>query len=164
MTNFGKLVFGLIIVALLAGTVFLLNKKPAVKPSEVVNPISEVEKSIPVKNENVGVLGNAVDLVSFSIMPGSSVSGTMEAEGAVQGGYFFEGNLILRILSANKTILRTSYGTATTDWMTEGPVSFHATLNFTGLPPGPAYIQIHNDNASGLPENDKFILVPIVIN
>jgi hypothetical protein len=47
--------------------------------------------------------------------------------------------------------------------MTVDPVSFMGSINLTGLDSGPAYFEIHNDNASGLPENDKSILIPVVI-
>ena len=52
---------------------------------------------------------------------------------------------------------------ATSEWMTAGPISFEGNIDFTGLPKGQAYFEIHNDNASGLPENDKSILIPIII-
>ncbi|MBU0612088.1 Gmad2 immunoglobulin-like domain-containing protein [Patescibacteria group bacterium] len=163
MTNFGKLVFALIIITLLSGTVFLLNRKPKVEIPTFVDPIVEENESVPVENREIGFLGNKDDLVSFSINAGSLVSGFMPINGVVQGGYFFEGNIIVRVLDANKNVLKTAYGTATTEWMTTGPVSFHTTLDFSGLPAGPGYIEIHNDNASGLPENDRLILIPVVI-
>ena len=60
-------------------------------------------------------------------------------------------------------MLRTTYGTATSAWMTIDPVTFNTTIDFTGLVAGPGYIELHNDNASGFPENDKSILIPVVI-
>ncbi len=111
------------------------------------------------------VEGRKDDLVSFSISPGQEVSGKVHATGSVKGGYFFEANIVINILDANKN--KTHYGpghaNATTDWTTAGPVSFALDFDFSIMPKGPAYIEIHNDNASGLPQNDKSILVPIVI-
>lgn len=52
---------------------------------------------------------------------------------------------------------------AKTDWMTVEPVEFEGNIDFTGLTKGPAYFEIHNDNPSGLPENDKSIQIPIII-
>jgi len=52
---------------------------------------------------------------------------------------------------------------ATTEWMTSGPVDFEGNLDFTGLPKGLAYVEIHNDNASGEPQYDKSILIPVII-
>jgi len=110
------------------------------------------------------VLGNKEDLVSFSINPGATVSGVLDITGSVKGGYFFEGNILINILDSDKNILKNSHVNAKTDWMTIEPVEFSTTLDITGLSKGPAYIEIHNDNASGLPENDKNILIPIIIN
>jgi len=109
------------------------------------------------------ILGNADSLVSFSISPGQEVSGEIVATGTISGGYFFEANVLVNILDKDKNLLRAGNGTAKTDWMTSGPVGFDTVLDFSGLKKGQAYIEIHNDNASGLPENDKSILIPIVI-
>lgn len=111
------------------------------------------------------VLGNKDDLVSFSIVPGAEVSGQMHVTGSVKGGYFFENNIVITILDGNKQ--KTNYGpghaNGTSDWMTAEPVSFGFDIDWSTAQKGPAYIEIHNDNASGLPENDKSILIPIVI-
>jgi hypothetical protein len=59
--------------------------------------------------------------------------------------------------------LKSSNAVAKSDWMTAEPVSFEGNIDFSKLPKGPAYFQIHNDYASGLPKNDKSILIPITI-
>jgi hypothetical protein len=107
--------------------------------------------------------GNRNDLVSFSVSPGQEVSGKMMVTGSVRGAYFFEANIGVNILDANKKMLKQGYGTATSEWMTVDPVSFTAEIDFTNIPKGKAYIEIHNDNASGLPEHDKNILIPVVV-
>jgi len=154
MTSFGKFLLTIIAIILLSGAIFFLNKKaPKIEPISTIPDIIQPE-----------IMGNKDDLVFFSITSGSEVSGLIDAYGIIKSDYFFEGNLPISVLDANKNILRMTNGAATTDWMTIEPVSFKTSLDLTGLPFGPAYIQIHNDNPSGLPENDKFILVPIVIN
>lgn len=121
----------------------------------------------PSNNENTfldtKILGNSEDLVSFSVEKGEEVSGILNVTGSVSGGYFFEGNILVNILDSNKKLLKSGNGNAKGEWMTSGPVGFDAVLDFTKLPKGRAYIEIHNDNASGLPENDKSILIPIII-
>jgi hypothetical protein len=109
------------------------------------------------------VEGNKNDLGSFSIKPGQEVSGKMTATGILSGGYFFEANVGVRILDANKKVLKNGYGMATADWMTAGPIPFTTTIDFTGLPKGKAYVEIRADNPSGLPEYDMSIFIPIVI-
>lgn len=107
--------------------------------------------------------GNRDDLVSFSVKPNQKVSGVLNFEGAVRNAYFFEANIIIQIVDVNKNVLKTTNAMATTDWMTSEPVSFRGSIDLAGLPQGPAYLRIANDNASGLPENDKYIDIPIII-
>lgn len=160
-----KIITIIILVAIVAvaGTLFLIGNK-----NIVLSPALSVSKNVfttpsDVKSNLESTDNNKSDLVSFSIPMLSQVSGIKEITGTIKGGYFFEGNIILNILDANKKLLRSGHGTATTDWMTSGPVDFKGTLDFTNLS-GPAYVEIHNDNASGLPANDKSILIPIIIN
>jgi len=124
-------------------------------------------KSLNHNNENNNLFNSEVfngeDLVSFSILPGQEVSGIVVITGSISGSYFFEGNVLINVLDKNKKVLKEGNGNAKTDWMTEDPVGFDSIIDFTRLPKGFAYIEIHNDNASGLPENDKSILVPIII-
>ncbi|MES3031792.1 MAG: Gmad2 immunoglobulin-like domain-containing protein [Patescibacteria group bacterium] len=109
------------------------------------------------------ILGNKDDLVSFSIWPDSKVHGVVSYRGVIKGAYFFEANIRINILDLNKNLLKSSNAMATDEWMTSGPVSFEGNMDFSGLPKGPAYFEIHNDNPSDLRENDKSILIPIVI-
>jgi hypothetical protein len=107
--------------------------------------------------------GNKNDLVSFSVVPNSKVSGVLNYEGSVKGAYFFEANIGINILDIKGNYLKRDHANSTTDWMTVEPVLFKGSIDLSGLPKGPAYFEIHNDNASGLPEKDKFIWIPIVI-
>ena len=109
------------------------------------------------------ILGNSSDLVFLSVVPGTRVSGVVDFTGEVKGGYFFEGNILINILDANKKVLSKGHGTATAEWMTSNAVPFKTTVDFTKLPKGKGYLEIHNDNPSGLTANDKSILIPIII-
>lgn len=142
-----------IILVLLIFVVFFVTKKA---DAPIINNDTSVV--------DTKVLGNSNDLVSLSIIPGEKVSGILTLTGSIKGGYFFEGNILVNILDVQKNVLMKSNGTVTTSWTTSEPVSFRAILDISNLPKGRAYIEIHNDNASGLSENDKSILVPIIIN
>ena len=152
----------IIVLVIVVAVVFFYigNKKTVLAPIEN-NPITkQTDQTEGAKTE---IIGNKNDLLSFSINPGSVVStGEQKVSGIVQGGYFFEGNILLRVLDSDKKVLSETNGKAITDWMNAGPVSFEGTIDFT-FTPGDYYIEIHNDNASGLPENNKSILIPIVI-
>lgn len=110
-----------------------------------------------------GVLGNAGDLISFSIQPKSQVEGVVPFRGTIKGAYFFEANILVNILDKNKKLLRQGNALAMTDWMTVGPVDFEGNLDFSGLPTGKGYIEIKNDNPSGEAKFDKSILIPVII-
>jgi hypothetical protein len=149
------------------------GKKSVLKPALVqdTNNVSDSTSNNPsnldslnIPAGDIRILGNRADLIASSIWPNAEVGpGILSYRGSVKGGYFFEANLLINILDTNKKVLKSSNAVATSDWMTSLPVSFEGNIDFTGLPAGPAYFQIHNDNASGLPANDKSILIPIVI-
>ena len=103
------------------------------------------------------------DLLAFSIVPGARVHGILSYRGVLKGGYFFEGNVKVFILDANKNVLKSSNAISKTDWMTAGPVQFEGNIDFTGLTPTAGYFRIANDNPSGDAENDKVIDTPIII-
>ena len=107
--------------------------------------------------------GNKDDLVNFSVKPGDTISGVLDFNGTVKNAYFFEGNIGINALDENKNVLKRGNAMATTEWMTSEPVSFEGSIDLTGLPSGPGYIQIANDNPSDRRDLDKFIFIPIVI-
>lgn len=156
MSTFGKTVLTIFIVLAL-GALFYAFFFVADYQTEVTEVPTPTPPSTP------QIEGNRQDLVSFSVKPGDKVSGVLAYEGVIQGAYFFEANILINILDKNKNVLKADHTMATTDWMTAGPVSFGGIIDLTGLPKGEAYFEIHNDNASGLPEHDKFIRIPIVI-
>ncbi len=129
-----------------------------------LNNIASKQNQNPNPQVALEITGNKDDLVSFSIPTGSKVSGKIDATGVLKGAYFFEANIRVNILGATQNLLKAGNGTATADWMNNGPIPFTTTLDFTGLPTGPGFIQIMNDNPSGDPINDKSIYIPVVIN
>ena len=57
-------------------------------------------------NTNREMLGNTADLINFSILPNTKVSGIKSYRGSIKGGYFFEANILINILDANKNVLK----------------------------------------------------------
>ncbi len=155
----------LILIILVVGILYVMfqNKETYLPifqkqvPTEITD---NAQESIPKEN----ILGNKDDLISFSVWPNTKIHGILSFRGVIKGAYFFEGNILINILDSNKKTLKSSNAVAKTDWMTIAPVSFEGNIDFTDLPKGSAYFEIHNDNASGLPEKDKSILIPIIIN
>jgi hypothetical protein len=155
----------LILIILVGGTIYIMLQNKEVylnvfKKEALVTTIDKTQMPLPTKE---GMLGNKDDLVSFSILPYSKVHGILSYRGVIKGAYFFEANILINVIDANKKLILQSNAMAKTDWMTAGPVDFEGNIDFTKLPKGPAFIQIHNDNASGDPKYDKFVLIPITI-
>jgi len=152
----------LIILMIIAIKIMLRNEKEYFSVFQKTAPAIVIDKNQePIPKENL--LGNKDDLISFSIWPNTKVYGVVSYRGVIKGGYFFEANIGINILDMNKKVLKASNAVAKTEWATANPVSFEGNIDFTGLPVGPAYFEIHNDNASGLPEHDKSVLIPIII-
>jgi len=144
----------MIIVMISIIIVFLYTKKA---DAPVINNTGRV-------TQNMDTLGNKDDLMAFSIAPGTKVAGVVSYRGEVKNAYFFEGNILINILNLNKKVLKSSNAVAKGEWMTTGPVNFEGNIDFTGLPKGPAYFEIQNDdpsNGEGGPA--KKILIPIII-
>ena len=143
-----KAILGIVLVLVILGGIYLYTNK------KVDAPVIE--------ENNLEILGNKEDLVSFSVKPGETVSGILNLSGSVRNAYFFEGNIGIDLLDANKNLLKQGNGTATSDWMTVEPVSFTATIDSTGLS-GKGYIAIREDDPSGgeggIPSE---ILIPVV--
>lgn len=156
-----KIITVLIILVIILLVIFFIfgGKKTALSPIKDI-----IDTTMPILDSKEGILGNKDDLISFSIVPQSKLHGIVSYRGVIKGGYFFEANILINVLDSNKKSILKSNAMAKTDWMTAEGVEFEGFLDFTDLPTGPAYIEIHNDNASGLPENDKSILIPIIIN
>lgn len=155
----------LVLIVLVSCAIYIMlqNKEVYLDVFQKEVPIDDVNQTptpVEIKKE---ILGNKDDLVSFSILPNSKVKGILSYRGSIKGGYFFEANILINILDVNKKVLKASNAVAKTSWMTAEPVNFEGNIDFSGIKKGPAYFEIHNDNASGLSENDKSILIPIII-
>ncbi|QQR50411.1 hypothetical protein IPF86_00615 [Candidatus Nomurabacteria bacterium] len=159
-----NLIILVVVIILLLALLFIVKNVPVRAP---VGPDGETQtigntdepdyQPVPLE-----VSGNKDDLVFSSIKPGDSIGGEVILLATVQGAYFFEGNIGITIEDTAGNILKQTHGMAITEWMTIGPVTFTSALDLIGIAPGPGYIVIRADNASGLPEHDKSIKIPVV--
>jgi hypothetical protein len=154
----------LILIILMSLALRVMYKNPAVYIDPLLGKNTEEKKQDPEKIDTNMMTGHTEDLLSFSVAPGTKMpKGILSYRGELKGAWFFEGNILINILDSSKNLIKSSNAVAKTEWMTAGPVSFEGNIDFTGLPAGMGYFQIHNDNASGLPEKDKSILIPIIL-
>src|SRR5690348_9977384 len=93
--------------------------------------------------------------------PNTVVTSPLTVTGQALGTWYFEATLPVVLRDADGNILDQEPGQALSDWMTTSPVPFAATLNFTQPATQTGTIEIHNDNPSGDPVNDKVFSVPV---
>jgi hypothetical protein len=163
---YGSIINTILLLVLI--TLMVVALKVMLKDKDIYFPyLSQKKLEVTTKNDESmdlsSISGNKEDLLSFSIWPNTKVHGVVSYRGSIKGGYFFEGNILINILDSQKKNILKSNAPAKGEWMTSGPVEFEGNIDFSKLPKGEAYIEIHNDNVSGLAENDKSVLVPVVI-
>jgi len=94
--------------------------------------------------------------------PGATVPPTFTVSGKAVGGWYFEANFPYEVQDANGKKIAEGPVQAQGEWMTPEfvPFTFQVTVpNYKGK----ATLILHNDNASGLPENAASISIPITI-
>jgi hypothetical protein len=112
----------------------------------------------------MGAIGDVENLVQVSVVPGSVLSGEQTVTGVLTGAYFFEANARGSLVGADGTVFTEFPITATSDWMTAEEVSFTTTFSTANTTAGPGYLRIANDNASGDPQFDRYIDIPVIFN
>ena len=98
-----------------------------------------------------------------SPQPNDVVESPLILKGRARGSWFFEASFPVELRDDNGAIIAQGQATATGDWMTEEFVPFTATLSFNkaaGTSTG--NLILRKANASGLPENEGALEIPII--
>lgn len=84
--------------------------------------------------------------------------------GEARGNWYFEASFPIEIQSEDGAVIGGSFATAQGDWMTTEFVPFQSEIiDLPSAFTGPAWLILKKDNASGLPENDASVWIPIVV-
>jgi hypothetical protein len=89
------------------------------------------------------------------------VTSPLTIEGMAKGTWYFEANLPVEIVDAQRRSLGKKFVTATKDWMSESLVPFAGQLEFQKPDTKTGYLIFKNDNPSGSKENEKTFEIPI---
>lgn len=112
----------------------------------------------------VNTTSPAAEAEIFNIQPGQLVTSPLYVMGQARGNWFFEANIPVILKDQNGKILAQKGFQAKGNWMTEGYVEFEGRLDFTAPTTEFGTLIVHNDNPSGLEENDKEISIPVRFN
>lgn len=113
--------------------------------------------AVPVSNQDALVTPVQLD----NIAPHALVVSPLVVRGTAPGNWFFEANIGLRILDEQGVEVARGHADADGDWMTNQPVRFVGTINFTVPTSELGYIEIQKDNPSDLPEQDASARIPV---
>ena len=92
---------------------------------------------------------------------GETITSPFELRGLARGPWYFEATFSAELVDANETILTELPVMAEGDWMTEDFVPFSAMISFNKPQTDTGKLILRKANASGLPENDDFIEIPV---
>jgi len=149
-----KLLLFLAVLVIMSAGVYLFTKKSVVAPS-----VNNGNEKPPVTQRPYK------DLIQVgSPLAGETVGSPLIVSGIAKGSWYFEASFPIRLLDASGKELAVVAAQAQGNWMTENFVPFIATLNFELGDVGDVKegkLVLANDNPSGLPENDKFIEIPV---
>jgi len=110
-------------------------------------------------------IGNALDMQSKVLVtdpsPNQKTTAPLLIRGKARGSWYFEGILSAELFDQNQKSLGAANLQANGEWMTEEFVPFEGELNFTPPQGSTGTLILKNANPSGLPENEKKLLIPL---
>lgn len=147
---------------LVFGGVLMLGCAQTVIPAEPPVETKEAVEDFPFKTQRVGAVAEEV----FVVQPrqGAEILSPLQLKGKAPGYWFFEATAPVDVVDWNGKIFAQGYIQAQGEWMTEELVTFVGTIEFelpTDLYKDHGWVILRRHNASGLPEHDAAVEVPV---
>jgi hypothetical protein len=96
-------------------------------------------------------------------LPHDAINSPLLIIGKARGTWYFEASFPVELLDANGKQLAIMPIQADGEWMTEDFVPFSTTLTWGTSTTPTGTLIFHRDNPSGLPEHDKELRVPVIL-
>lgn len=141
----------IVILVVVIGAFFYFDKKSLNAPED---DIDQEELGDPVETENIKV---------SSPLPGQVISSPLTVSGEARGMWYFEATFPVSLLDEDGEVIFESFIEADGEWMTENFVPFEKEFTFSAPAGTKATLVLMRSNASGLPEHDASVSVPVVI-
>lgn len=110
-------------------------------------------------------IGNELEFNNLILVdsprPNQQIPNPLPISGRARGTWYFEANFSTELFDSNGLSLGTAVIQADGDWMTEEFVPFSGELAYTTPVTPDGKLVIKNANPSGLPENDKELVMPV---
>jgi Immunoglobulin-like domain of bacterial spore germination len=115
----------------------------------------------PVAPSMVTTAGRRDIIVVEAPAMGDVLQSPMLVRGRARGMWFFEGDFPVKLVDARGKVLAQVPARAQGEWMTEQYVPFEATVPFDPQGATEGTLILQKNNASGLPEHDDELRVPV---
>lgn len=107
-------------------------------------------------------LSDSIQIVSPR--PNQAVEASFVIQGSARGFWFFEGQMTAELRDTQNNLLGKTVLTADAEWMTEEFVPFSGLLEYQKIDEVKSgLLLIHSANPSGLRENSRELIVPVVL-
>ncbi len=158
MNNLQKYLVPALLAAILGvGVIYFATRKPEAVDTNVNMPTSNTNQS---NNTNTAPKTPA-DIRSTFPKPNQAVSSPLEITGEARGSWYFEATFPAQLVDANGKQLAMVPINAQGEWMTNDFVPYKGTITFAKPTTSTGFLILKNSNASGLPESDKELRIPI---
>lgn len=155
----GLIVLVLIIVGV---ALWVLMGDPLMNGTATTTPQQTEEEEVPPQSGPITPAELEGRVVIDAPKSGANVPKDFTVTGKAPGPWYFEASFPIQVKSATGTVIATGIATALTEWMTPEDVAFKADISVESYA-GPATLVLIRDNASGLPEHDASVEIPITI-
>jgi len=97
-------------------------------------------------------------------LPGAAVRSPLVVSGRARGGWFFEGEVWLRLLDRDRNVLARGFASARAEWMTPGFVAFEGALEYPRRSgPRRGILVVRRNNPSDDRSLDQALEIPVVL-
>jgi len=145
----------------ITSTHYEIEPGQTVKSKGIVNTIVSSFKFIKTNTGTSPVKSSDQPIISIP-QPNTKVTSPLTVKGTAPANWFFEGQIHLKLVDANKKVIAGAAGKEVTpgSWMEDKPVEFEGTIQFATTAKN-GFLIIENDNPSGLSENQKTFEIPV---
>lgn len=96
-----------------------------------------------------------------NIAANQEITSPLTIRGEARGNWYFEASFPVELRDGNGKLIAQVPAQAIGEWMTTEFVPFSVALTFAKPTTATGTLILHNDNPSGLPENDRWISIPV---
>jgi hypothetical protein len=148
----------LVVVVILLGAAVLIKQRavqaPVIGPAEELDEYADATAALAAKSNLIRI---------DNLVPGQAVTRSITVTGEARGPWYFEASFPLEVRTTDGAMLAQAPATAQGEWMTENFVPFTGTVTIPNdkLVTTNIVLVLHKSNASGLPEHDDRIEIPL---